>query len=485
MTYDSETRTIVIGENNGKKYIQPPRFKVNATLQIAIEQVKEIINLPQNKSKFKDGELILIECIGRDGNWIQCHASLYSNGDGIDIFATYSSVGPQGAMGIMGSQGVIGMSGPQGEAGVQGNLGAAGSQGARGEVGAQGNIGERGATGSQGARGEVGAQGERGEVGAQGAAGAQGTTTIIHIYEGEMQPGQQGEIGATGSQGAIGPRGPMGEQGPQGATGLQGPQGELGVQGAVGALGAQGAIGAEGAQGEIGVAGPQGELGVQGAVGALGAQGAIGAAGAQGEIGAAGVQGELGVQGEVGALGFQGTVGAAGAQGELGVQGDVGAVGPQGAAGLQGSTGTAGVVGATGELVPLSTADSSTAGYILGKNENSNGWNGTIYVSSAYFQNGVLYEGSDERWKNIVGNINVDLNDIESIPKVYYTMKSDESEKVQIGTIAQNLREMFPEIVSVGEDGFMSVAYDRLAIIALAAIDELNKKIKELDSKLK
>ena len=167
------------------------------------------------------------------------------------------------------------------------------------------------------------------------------------------------------------------------------------------------------------------------------------------------------------------------------MQGDVGAVGPQGAAGLQGSNGTAGVVGATGELVPLSTADSSTAGYILGKNENSDGCNGTIYVSSAYFQNGVLYEGSDERWKNIVGNINVDLKDIESIPKVYYTMKSDESEKVQIGTIAQNLREMFPEIVSVGEDGFMSVAYDRLAIIALAAIDELNKKIKELESKLK
>ena len=257
------------------------------------------------------------------------------------------------------------------------------------------------------------------------------------------------------------------------------------MQGAVGALGAQGAIGAAGAQGEIGATGAQGELGVQGAVGALGAQGAIGAEGAQGEIGVAGPQGELGAQGAVGALGFQGTVGAAGAQGELGVQGDVGAVGPQGAAGLQGSTGTAGVVGATGELVPLSTADSSTAGYILGKNENSNGWNGTIYVSSAYFQNGVLYEGSDERWKNIVGNINVDLNDIESIPKVYYTMKSDESEKVQIGTIAQNLREMFPEIVSVGEDGFMSVAYDRLAIIALAAIDELNKKIKELDSKLK
>jgi hypothetical protein len=64
-------------------------------------------------------------------------------------------------------------------------------------------------------------------------------------------------------------------------------------------------------------------------------------------------------------------------------------------------------------------------------------------------------------------------------------MKNDESEEVQIGTIAQNLYETFPEIVSVGDDGFMSVAYDRLSIIALAAIDVLNKRIKEPESKLK
>ena len=148
MTYDSETRTIVIGENNGKKYIQPPRFKVNATLQIAIEQVKEIINLPQNKSKFKDGELILIECIGRDGGKILVPSNIQISGNNVDIIipeqnddieieieklkdridAIYNSVqgptGPQGPTGIAGVlSGFQGSPGPQGPTGPQGGTG--------------------------------------------------------------------------------------------------------------------------------------------------------------------------------------------------------------------------------------------------------------------------------------------------------------------------------------------------------------------------
>jgi hypothetical protein len=151
---------------------------------------------------------------------------------------------------------------------------------------------------------------------------------------------------------------------------------------------------------------------------------------------------------------------------------------------LQGSTGTAGVVGATGALLPLNTAGSSTVGYILGKNANAAGWSGTIYVSSAFFQNGVLYQGSDERWKNFIGDVDVNLDSLKSIPKKYYTWKEDTDGSTQIGTSAQKLYEMFPEIVSVGEDGFMSVAYDRLSIIALAAIDKLVEENEDLKSRI-
>ena len=104
--------------------------------------------------------------------------------------------------------------------------------------------------------------------------------------------------------------------------------------------------------------------------------------------------------------------------------------------------------------------------------------------SSAFFKNGVLYQGSDERWKNFIGDIDVNLSSLKSIPKKYYTWKEDTDGSVQIGTSAQKLREMFPEIVSVGEDGFMSVAYDRLSIIALAAIDKLVEENENLKSRI-
>ena len=112
----------------------------------------------------------------------------------------------------------------------------------------------------------------------------------------------------------------------------------------------------------------------------------------------------------------------------------------------------------------------------------------TIYVSTAYFQSGVLYQGSDERWKNFVGDVSADFDKIKNIPKKYYKWKSEgENGEIQIGTSAQKLFEQFPELVDVDENGFMSVSYDRLSIIALAAIDKLveeNENLKDRIEKL-
>ena len=131
------------------------------------------------------------------------------------------------------------------------------------------------------------------------------------------------------------------------------------------------------------------------------------------------------------------------------------------------------MVGQSGDLLPLAEAGTSR-GYILGKNSTEGGWNGTIYVSTAYFQSGVLYQGSDERWKDFVGDVSADFEKIKNIPKKYYKWKEDgENGEIQIGTSAQELYKQYPEIVNIDENGFMSVAYDRLAIIALAAIDKL------------
>ena len=54
----------------------------------------------------------------------------------------------------------------------------------------------------------------------------------------------------------------------------------------------------------------------------------------------------------------------------------------------------------------------------------------------------------------------------------------------QIGVIAQQLQEVFPEMVKVGEDGYLRVAYSKLIPILVASIQEQQKRIDELSTKL-
>lgn len=58
-------------------------------------------------------------------------------------------------------------------------------------------------------------------------------------------------------------------------------------------------------------------------------------------------------------------------------------------------------------------------------------------------------------------------------------------EDLQIGTSAQELVKIYPECVSYNEkQDRYSVNYQKLSIIALAAIDKLYDEIQELKSKL-
>ena len=43
------------------------------------------------------------------------------------------------------------------------------------------------------------------------------------------------------------------------------------------------------------------------------------------------------------------------------------------------------------------------------------------------------------------------------------------------------MEKIYPELVDKKDDGTLSVAYDRLNIIALSAIDELNARLKDLE----
>lgn len=108
---------------------------------------------------------------------------------------------------------------------------------------------------------------------------------------------------------------------------------------------------------------------------------------------------------------------------------------------------------------------------------------GTIYASAGFFQES--YTSSDENLKNFGDDIKVDLDKLSSLKKKYFTWKSDEDGKPCIGVSAQEIQELYPELVTVNEEtGNLAVSYEKLSVIALKAIDELHAKNKELEDRL-
>lgn len=90
-----------------------------------------------------------------------------------------------------------------------------------------------------------------------------------------------------------------------------------------------------------------------------------------------------------------------------------------------------------------------------------------------------FYEESDERLKDFYNDVEVDLEKLIQLPKKYFRWKRDPQE-LNIGTSAQEVQKLYPELVTQNDEGILSVAYDKLSIIALKGIDLLYKEIKEL-----
>lgn len=103
-----------------------------------------------------------------------------------------------------------------------------------------------------------------------------------------------------------------------------------------------------------------------------------------------------------------------------------------------------------------------------------------IYSLQSYATNG-FFQTSDERLKNFGDNIKVDFDALAKLRKAYFTW-NDNPDTTHIGVSAQEIKEIYPEIVS-GDDK-LTVDYTKLSVIALAAVDELHRKNVELESRL-
>lgn len=140
-----------------------------------------------------------------------------------------------------------------------------------------------------------------------------------------------------------------------------------------------------------------------------------------------------------------------------------------------------------GELKPVVINDSTNPLYILGLSSDGTMYTGIkstqgvrIVSGNSLYASGGFYESSDESLKNFRKDISVDLEQLQEIPKKYFTWKEGNTEELQIGTSAQALSVLYPELVKQDSDGINHVAYDKLSIIALKAIDELYALVKQL-----
>jgi hypothetical protein len=95
-----------------------------------------------------------------------------------------------------------------------------------------------------------------------------------------------------------------------------------------------------------------------------------------------------------------------------------------------------------------------------------------------------FYETSDERKKNFAESIDIDFDKLKALKKNYFTWKDSDNTDRQIGVSAQEIKDIYPELVSEDKEGTLSVAYDKLSVIALKAVDELYDKNVELENRI-
>jgi hypothetical protein len=85
---------------------------------------------------------------------------------------------------------------------------------------------------------------------------------------------------------------------------------------------------------------------------------------------------------------------------------------------------------------------------------------------------------SDERLKENIVELSTDiLSRVSQIKTVKYNLIGDTRHRNQIGFLAQNLEQYFPELVDTNSDGYKSVYYAQMTPILVQAIKELDLKI--------
>lgn len=121
------------------------------------------------------------------------------------------------------------------------------------------------------------------------------------------------------------------------------------------------------------------------------------------------------------------------------------------------------------------STDTTSAQLYLNPQGGTTNFGGDVMASA-------FYETSDARKKDIKSDIPLDkcYDLIDKCQTVIYSLKDQTKE--QVGMIAQEIEEFFPEVVATDEEGFKSLAYDRLVVICFKVLKDVIKRLEKLEN---
>jgi hypothetical protein len=122
----------------------------------------------------------------------------------------------------------------------------------------------------------------------------------------------------------------------------------------------------------------------------------------------------------------------------------------------------------------------------LGVNTSPSGTAGEIRAT-----NNITAFFSDDRLKTRLGNVEEAVNKINTLDAFFYVpnqtaMDLGYKEERHVGLSAQQVQEILPEVVVPApiDDQYLTIHYDKLVPLLVAAIKELDSKVKALTQEL-
>jgi uncharacterized coiled-coil DUF342 family protein len=87
--------------------------------------------------------------------------------------------------------------------------------------------------------------------------------------------------------------------------------------------------------------------------------------------------------------------------------------------------------------------------------------------------------------KDNIEQLNISTEDFNKLNPVSFTFKDDDQNKKHFGVIAQELENLYPELVTNNEIGFKTVNYIEMIPILLSQMKNMQQEIEKLKEEIK